>query len=273
MQSILVEQETSQLYRLKTFRTSDNLILLELSLDNVARVEAMIREDSNYCESGNPQSKPFASKDGTQYKGSTAYWMTRLKDALTSSINEEDDLEKIIYEAISAVDRENSTHLTADNKVSEYKDKGAGRRELTLRLLKFKNLLESLRRKDYRIIEILRAKTGKDINGKIRGRENYSFATKFCHYACYYLFYGEDEADNYSIYDNILATAVIEYAKYYRVLNEHKQYTVIDFQDYNTYSHVIDQIRENVANETGYLISRNGFDHLLWYYHKGHPIR
>ena len=35
-------------------------------------------------------------------------------------------------------------------------------------------------------------------------RANPSFASKFCHYACMYLFEDRKEQDNFSIYDGIL---------------------------------------------------------------------
>ena len=38
---------------------------------------------------------------------------------------------------------------------------------------------------------------------------------------------------------------------------------------YNQYVKYIDAIRDEAEREYGKRISRNGFDHLLWYYHKG----
>lgn len=42
----------------------------------------------------------------------------------------------------------------------------------------------------------------------------------------------------------------------------------VDFQNYEVYAMVIDKIREIAGNKSGYTVSRNGFDHLLWYFHK-----
>ena len=267
------ELEKSKDYQLKF--QSENI--LEISIDNVARIEAIIRLDSNYNRSGDINAKPeYATyqkgekkgKKYTKYAGSTAYWMTQLNKYLLGNKGS-NTLEEIIYEAVSAVDRENSTHLTADNDVSDYKDNGAGRREIANRLCGIPNLRERLYRRDFELITEIRKKTAND-----KGRKNYSFATKFCHYACMYLF-NDEERDNFSIYDKILRDALVEYAKRYKIQKETNQnYTIEDFDNYKTYSHVIDSIREKAArmnNEEK--VTRNGFDHLLWYYHKGNPIK
>lgn len=48
--------------------------LIFLSHDNVAKVEAMIRNDSAYLKSSDRSAGPCG-----HYSGSTAYWMTQLK--------------------------------------------------------------------------------------------------------------------------------------------------------------------------------------------------
>lgn len=270
------ELEKSKAYQLKFQPDPENI--LEISIDNVARIEAIIRLDSNYNRSGDINARPeYATykkgeKKGekyTKYAGSTAYWMTQLKNYWLDEKCDNSLKEEIMYQAVSAVDRENSTHLTADNDVSNYKNNGAGRREIANRLCGMPNLHDRLSNRDFELINEIRKKTANE-----KGRENYSFATKFCHYACMYLF-DDEKRDNFSIYDMVLRDALVEYAKRYAIQNEGNQnYTINDFNDYPTYSHVIDLIRAKAAqinNEEQ--VSRNGFDHLLWYYHKGNPIR
>ena len=220
-------------------------------------------------------------KYGDEYPiqgGSTAYWMQQLSKIIDGQDFVECDIKlsgkpqkrtfdknEIIYEVISAIDRENSTHLTADKNASKYE--GAGRKELSIKIARrLKSLREILRdrKKGMKLIDKLAEKTA-DGNG----RQNYSFATKFCHYACFYLLQGLPEQDNYSIYDDVLGKSLPAYMEYYKL----NKYTQENFKSYKIYSEVIDAIREKAAIETGYLISRNGFDHLLWYYHKGHPIQ
>ena len=77
------------------------------------------------------------------------------------------------------------------------------------------------------------------------------------------LFEGEEAQDNFSIYDNILRKVIPVYADRYDVDVPDRR-----LPDYEEYCNIIDEIIER--SESG--ISRNGFDHLLWYYHKGHPL-
>lgn len=85
-----------------------------------------------------------------------------------------------------------------------------------------------------------------------------SFASKFCHYACFYIFEGTKYQDNYSIYDRILKTVLPWYLGYFGI----EQFNLDNYRDYRM---AVDGIRD----VSGIEISRNGFDHLLWYYHKG----
>ena len=118
-------------------------------------------------------------------------------------------------------------------------------------------LLKYLRERDFNLIDILseRTKQGKG------GRRNISFASKFCHFSCFYIFGEEDAQDNFSIYDGVVARALPKYLAYYK-LNDKVQ---IKDKNYREYSDAIDDI----IKASGSKISRNGFDHLVWYYFKG----
>ena len=57
--------------------------LVELTLDNVAKVEAMIKSDSAYLRASDPNAGPsFNSKENLEYSGSAPFWMSLLKKAL-----------------------------------------------------------------------------------------------------------------------------------------------------------------------------------------------
>lgn len=220
--------------------------LVELSLDNVAIVEAMIQNDSAYLKSADKKAIPRYNKKGKAvYAGSTAYWMTRLKEILVDKQNI-DKFEHIIAETVCAVDRENSTHLNAD---------GKGREELVARICSLgrKGLLESLKRADHSLVAKIAEKTS-----AIKPRRNLSFASKFCHYACFYLFEGLPEQDNYSICDNIVKKILPRYVEHYKLTSR-------NLECYKEYQKTIDEIITKSHSK----ISRNGFDHLLWYYFKG----
>lgn len=239
-------QKELQLANQKLLKTIKGTGLVELSLDNVAIVEAMIQNDSAYLKSADKRAIPQYNKNGkVVYAGSTAYWMTQLKEILVDKKNI-NKFENVIAEAVCAVDRENSTHLNAD---------GKGRKELIARICNLgrKGLLENLKRADHALVEKIAEKTS-----AIKPRRNLSFASKFCHYACFYLFEGFPEQDNYSICDNIVKKILPRYVEYYKL-------TLRNLECYQEYQKTIDEIIAKSPSK----ISRNGFDHLLWYYFKG----
>ncbi len=226
--------------------------LVKLTRENVAIVEAMIRNDSAYIHSTDVDAKPILNKKGgIKYGGSSAYWMTQLKEFLEGKALPSYSYKEIIQGAVKAVDRENSTHLNADN---------CGREEVSARIIDFDcaELLKCLQDPDYENMKLIRVISDRT-SAEIKARKNLSFASKFCHYACFYIYEGTKYQDNYSIYDKIMKTVLPLYLKYYKINNNY------DLEDYSCYRKAVDAIRE----ASGIEISRNGFDHLLWYYHKG----
>ncbi len=227
--------------------------LAKLTRDNVAIVEAMIRNDSSYIRMNDVSAGPEYTRSGRQtYGGSSAYWMTQLKKCLALEDGVADySYEQVIRGAVASVDRENSTHLNADS---------CGRDEIIKRILSLtkKELLICLSQPDYEDLKLVRL-IAKMTSAEKRARTNWSFASKFCHYACFFLFDGMTSQDNYSIYDSILRSVLPDYLEYYGIKE------IFDLSDYKQYQQAIDRIRE----ASGIEISRNGFDHLLWYYHKG----
>ena len=111
-----------------------DMTLVKLTRDNVAIVEAMIRNDSAYIHSTNVNACPIYKKNGEiKYGGSSAYWMTLLKNALINDrLDDGYSYEEIIKGAVEAVDRENSTHINADKQ---------GRSEISSRIIEFDLLL------------------------------------------------------------------------------------------------------------------------------------
>lgn len=176
-----------------------------------------------------------------------------MDDAPENYLNSEEDAEytELIRGAVEAVDIENSTHLNADR---------CGRQEIEDRLCHFcqEELLHCLKEPEYEDYKLIR-EIARITSAKVKPRKNLSFASKFCHYACFYIFEGTEWQDNYSIWDSILRKVLPDYLSYYDI------HTSYNLNDYNDYRHAIDAIRAQLPVP----ISRNGFDHLLWYYHKG----
>lgn len=256
------EEIDSKKYELKKeiINYKNQLIqIVELTSDNVARVEAMISTDSEYKDSWNKERKIIYKKDGKiKYIGSSHYWLNQLKEIIDTDKEISKDgfsYDEIINNVIIAIDNENSTHLNSDN----IGRKAVKEKLLNIKRKDLKNYLKNPGNK-YELINIIQTPQNS------KEKNHLSFASKFCHYACLCLFNETEYEDNYSIYDNVLKKALPKYIKRYlnRDVNE-KEYE----NNYNQYIEYIDEIR-NIANkEYGKIISRNGFDHLLWYYHKG----
>lgn len=124
--------------------------------------------------------------------------------------------------------------------------------------------------------------------------ENFSLATKFCHYMCINYFDDSKRRDNYSIYDNIVAKSIPKYFNYFKkelikkdikynefsniekntlkkdIKNitdmEKRQDKYIEF--YKNFQKLIDDIIDVASEKHKQRISRNGFDHILWYTNK-----
>ena len=247
--SLKEEQEQKIKYLLAT-EEFEGMQIVKLSTDNIARIEAMIMTDSGYAKSGDINAGPIYKKNGEEeYSGSTAYWMNKLKYSLENNSNE--DLRNIISHAVIAVDKENSTHINSD---------GVGRKQLTNRIMKkVKSLKEILSNIDSGLtfIEEIASITS-DVDVKHKARTNLSFASKFAHYACFYLFDEEDpRRDNFSIYDNVLNKALPIYIKKYNLGGYNPN-------SYSSYYNCIGEIIKACGED----LSRNGFDHLIWYFYK-----
>ena len=99
-----------------------------------------------------------------------------------------------------------------------------------------------------------------------------SLATKFCHYVSFDLFYGTDDADLYSIYDEVVNNSLKKYTDKFNIEFDKKELANLENWDeirnyYCNYQEVIKRIIESYGKSTE-IISRNGFDHLIWYSNK-----
>ncbi|MBE5024532.1 hypothetical protein INF26_06675 [Olsenella sp. DSM 107455] len=240
MNLIQRELEHSKAYALEIIRDSEQRVgrqLVKLSLDNVARVEKMIEYNSEYMR-----------EDGELKE------LEKLGKALRGEITfSRDEYRDIIYSVVRRVNRKYSTRMSEEE-----------RDELTDRLCEMGSewlygCLMNPKKDNYELVTKLSDITKSTGSGN--GRRNKSFASKFCHYACYSLFEGKPEQDNYSPYDSVVKKALPLYVEYYG-LNRQTQHAL---EDYATYQQCIDDVIRAAGGE----ISRNGLDHLLWYYFKG----
>lgn len=241
---ILIQQEhesANEYISTMELEKQDGLVLLTKA--NAAKIEAMIHLNPRYGKT--------VDKTNTN---SAMYSINELKN------NEKLYDQNHIQEIIKRINRENSTRLSEEETA-----------ELAARVISsnktFKKLKENLKKKDYSLIDVLAdSVTTKTKTGKDRRRKNFSFATKFCHYMCFYLFEREEAQDNYSIYDNIVINVLPDYMKKgEKALTPFNKYNKGKPSDYyKEYQSIIDIILEYNKEK----ISRNAFDHIMWYYTK-----
>ena len=171
-----------------------------------------------------------------------------------------EEFDTVVEKVVERVDVENRTHLNADK---------VGRKwmENQIRTIKEQEkLLVYLKEPKHKfdLIKTLSARTKQEKGGRC----NISFASKFCHYACFYIFEGDDAQDNFSIYDSVVAKVLPYYLNHYRKQIKLKKEYDSSSKDYEAYSEAIDAVIE----ASGSQISRHGLDHLLWYYFKDREL-
>ena len=243
---IETEHEKSYKYMLDQFLSSNGQMLVKLSVENVAKVEAMIHTDSNYIKASqvnNPEASPF--------------WILEMQKYLTEADYEGiKPFDETVMNVVKYLDSENTTHLNADR---------SGRDFMAREIIENRNRLLYLllhpNETNLELIKVLSRRT----NATKKARRNLSFASKFCHFSCYYMFKGQPEQDNYSIYDSVVKNALPDYCIHYNLGKR----SLKALSNYAVYRQTIDQILESAEER----ISRNGFDHLLWYFFKGHQLR
>ncbi|MBR4254584.1 MAG: hypothetical protein IKQ16_05795 [Lentisphaeria bacterium] len=174
---------------------------------------------------------------------------------------------KTIESIIRRINSENSTRMSRIEmeKIAKKIIKNAS----TLKEMK-----DMLKKKDYPLIDIIaksikvKTKDKEDKEGKERNRVNFSFATKFCHYMCFYLFEGRIWQDFYSIYDNIVINVLPDYAIFFGTKYALKPFNKSKIEKPSDYYREYQKCIGDILKKNGNKISRNAFDHIMWYYTK-----
>lgn len=222
--------------------------------------------DDNNIDNIRKQLNKIKNNKNIEMPVPSSFWFREIRDLDKADSNK---YRFLLIGACHAVNRENSTHLkNMDLRVIV---------EEIINNYASKELMELLSKQDYGIISKLRELDGIS--------DNYSFITKFCHYACFYMLDDNYGRDNYSIYDRILSDYIPYYYYYYvkqdgkcvkipygeirKLMNEIKNSGNVNGMkncqnSYDKYLKMINGILEKVDN----CISRNGLDHLLWIYHR-----
>ena len=237
-------------------------------------------------------------------KGSSTYWINELTKLINNDKNVCYNIDIILKGIICTIDIENSTHLSSRNDIKSLtKDeikKSKGRQRVFERLKnnyftekdrkdgykRFLNSINNPNNDQYRIIEII-AKPD-----CIAEKNHFSFATKFCRYVCLGLntkrsddgtiIEINDKGDNYYIYDSVIMDNLKDYVEEYigidnitdiekQVLKDRYFYTQINDGneiDYGKHYRIYFDLLDKVRNSSKDKISRNAFDHIIWYFNK-----
>lgn len=271
--------------------------LIELNLENIQKIETMLRYNPDY-----PQFINFS--DYRNDKVINKIWNDVKNEYLENKKLQENDSElKFIYPSfyyIFALMLEKKTNnliqelyqyyieailrkINAENHThTSNSDITAITQNICKDFPNIDELLEALIEplKDDCQYQLIRC-----IASEVNKRHNFSLATKFCHYLNFYIYFETGHADLYSIYDGVVNDNLHLYYNYY-VLKEEKNLNqpiinykykyksndlkklsnlaALDFliDIYKTYQNIIAKI----IQECG--LSRNGFDHIVWYTNK-----
>lgn len=275
------ETEIDERYALKTIK--ENNLLMELSLDNVKKVEAMLRYNSFYVQFNYENLKPGElfnrvkpildnindnraeirkdkKNDTKGYEFSSTIYIKVFKYLYENNMLG-DYYKTLIYIILRKVNSENRTRVSLNDieKISE--------NIANIKVIDFIELLkEPANNKgkncNYELIRI--------IGDNNYDKRYFSFATKFCHFFAFYFFDDGKYRDGFSIYDQVVKDNLKYYYDYYvkndpdNLINkpydgENKDIPLVEI--YNNYQHIIDKILDSIPSK----ISRNGFDHIVWY--------
>ena len=247
-----------------------------LTRKNVDFVEAMVHIDSNYrldnLSPNNALEKYYYTNENytkTRNNDFAAFWFDKMKNG--------GDFHTCLQNAITSIDRANSTHLEAAIN---------GRTTICERICNicknYKDLISLLNKKfcstdTHHLIYLITAKMASKKTNQYRF--NLSFASKFCEAASKYL----GAKVQYSKYDNVVADNLYKYANAYLHRNIKKDDFKIKsnlqgstdkeklsyrLKIYENYHNTIGEILHKLKNDYHITITREEFDHVIWYINK-----
>ena len=276
-----LNRATEKYKKILTHYKSEDKKLYELTEENVINVEIMLLFNPRYSNFNNTiiSVKEFEINPKNEKIFETTY---KIDDNLDGNL---------IFHILRKLNQENSTRVSIKNiqNMTEVINQKCFVEK------KGKHEIEQL----FKILENI--DKGHDLIGKLTvidgNNENFSLSTKFCHYMSINYFEDSNKRDSYSIYDNIVAKSIPEYFSYFKqeLIKKDIRYKNIDIfkfidketlkrnirhissvekrqekyvEFYKNFQKLIDDIIEIASKIHGKRISRNGFDHILWYMNK-----
>ena len=288
---------------------------LKLTKNNANFIETVLTIDSRYKNSSNSNKKPSIEYvkylrdnniniyDSSLHEfGSGKFWIEKFIEIIISKDigykvqvelkqekgkNKEQknknmylDLKTVLNGVVCAIDRENSTHLTAHKS----KEK-VGRGNVSQKIYDYienngiDNFIEKLTRKDdFYLIGYITVP-------KEPNKENfhYSFATKFCKYVSLTF---NNKCDKYYIYDNVIISNIDYYIEKYGIRDKYSKKDIefnknkikFDDDDEHKYREIamqykklydcLDTIKKLANSENPKDVKRDEIDHIIWYFNK-----
>ena len=256
-------------FNLEFDKKEKNLICL--TTPNIQKIETMLRynpdypeffdynllKDNNYIKDAIEKTKIEKQNNEKSKKDEFKYPSFYYIKALEEYHNEKGIYPYYIKAILRKINSENSTRASKKdiNKIaSAIADD-----------IKYNNLIDYIKKPDkydYNVIEYI----------CMKGSKRYlSLATKFCHYMSFILFFGTNYADTYSIYDSVVNDNLNSYASHLKIESNYNSQELKNLQKKewkeikNSYIKYQETINKIITKAN---ISRNGFDHLVWYSNK-----
>ncbi len=263
------EKVTEDFYKLQTNKDGAPLFTQE----NFKLINTFLRYDSNYNGVEDNANLVFDKTYGGILTKEKEHFFKFKK--LEDYVNEEEYMQNdSLYLVIESIDKMNSTHLASEGP----KGGNKGRIKTAQGVYNIENFRERLYKADAKLVDEI---------AWFGGKNNFSFASKFCSYLCRYLFKDLPQENNYCIYDEVVQSVLPYYANYYKVDLDKKYYITYTNKGikhnrsivckvktcggYYEYIKLINAIIEKIKEENNIDVTYEAFDHMLWYFFKGQP--
>lgn len=241
------------------FDTDENDVFPIFTQKNLDLVGALIRYNSDYSAA--------IDVNHPEYKDTYAGILTDKKDAF---FDFKKDNGEALKKVIISIDKINHTHLKSEGPKAKSHD---GINKTAKKIMDMDDLVQRLKNGNPDVVN--------EIASAVKGKNNFSFASKFCAYVSELALGNKDK---YCKYDKVVQEILPLYIYHY--VGEEKarknckiirksgniESAISRFRknkDYDGYKKIIDDIINGIKEKDRIAVTYSQLDHLLWYYFKG----